>query len=703
MNEITGNGKLMQQVLQDLFHPRIDTSDGHFEERDGRCVMETSGGIFEVQGIRSVISLLQRKHDQISLRVGLENADREDNRISYVSPLAHVGDWSAQGDFTVDASALACSYPLERAYGGEGPHRIGDNRRFESYWFLSMHDPKQKTNFFIGVSDVPNGIVRFDCLPIQSHTDGKRVLQWRCVIDCRSGVNGVLIPHGSSLHLCTLEMRRWDGDHFSGLRSFAEEHLAPLRRRRFNTAAGWCSWYAGYATNITEVECVKNLEALAAHREISYFVIDDGWTEGAGTRDLSSPLADKAKFPRGMESIAQEIASRGKVPGLWLRPFQAWESDDAPEWAKQESLDLSNPDAVEWLESLARHIASWGFRFIKLDFLTYDLYHRWGMQFEPKTAVKCKPVDAAQTNVMMYRRALEAIRRGAGDDVFILGCNAMLLPSLGIVDAMRVGDDVSAENWDRTVTMGARAVAPMQFLNRTAWLNDPDCVVLHEPMTIARARSWATLVSIAGGAAIVSSKIFELDEARQRILTSTVPPSNDVFIPHDYPQHNPPRLWRSACAQTDGSYLLAAFNWSQERLMQTIDLAEIISNHSHAHVHEFWSRSYLGVSSGAFDVALDADSCAVLKVTPCRSHPTIIGTTSHLLQGEVEWKAARWDQHARAIEINDIARQNFDVFIAMPAGWRALCPAETTNVNDYEIARIHIGVERSVRWEFECE
>jgi alpha-galactosidase len=41
-----------------------------------------------------------------------------------------------------------------------------------------------------------------------------------------------------------------------------------------------------------------------------------------------------------------------------------------------------------------------------------------------------------------YRRALALLRDAAGPDAFVLGCGAPLLPSLGLVDAMRISPDI---------------------------------------------------------------------------------------------------------------------------------------------------------------------------------------------------------------------------------------------------------------------
>jgi alpha-galactosidase len=54
---------------------------------------------------------------------------------------------------------------------------------------------------------------------------------------------------------------------------------------------------------------------------------------------------------------------------------------------------------------------------------------------------------AARPHERVYREALALIREVAGDDVYLLGSGAILLPSLGLLDGLRSGPDV-APMWD---------------------------------------------------------------------------------------------------------------------------------------------------------------------------------------------------------------------------------------------------------------
>ena len=45
--------------------------------------------------------------------------------------------------------------------------------------------------------------------------------------------------------------------------------------------------------------------------------------------------------------------------------------------------------------------------------------------------------------VEAYRRGLRLIREAIGPDAYLLGCGVPILPSIGLVDAMRVGPDIA--------------------------------------------------------------------------------------------------------------------------------------------------------------------------------------------------------------------------------------------------------------------
>ncbi len=228
-------------------------------------------------------------------------------------------------------------------------------------------------------------------------------------------------------------------------------NYAELLKERFGQGQAqkaprvWCSWYSLYDT-ISE----KNLgQALADLGDLPFdvFQIDDGWELGPGDWEAN------AKFPNGMDDMAAQIKATGRVAGLWLAPLLVGNSSslyrEHPDWLLRDAdgrlvfagfefgqelcaLDATHPEAAKWLGSLIEIARSWGYDYLKLDFLYAGAL--------PGTRHTDMPREAA------YRQALEIIREAAGE-AYLLVCGCPILPSLGLCDGMRIGADV-AGFWD---------------------------------------------------------------------------------------------------------------------------------------------------------------------------------------------------------------------------------------------------------------
>jgi alpha-galactosidase len=147
------------------------------------------------------------------------------------------------------------------------------------------------------------------------------------------------------------------------------------------------------------------------------------------------------------------------TPGLWLAPFIALPGSrlarqypdillrDAfgehviagHNWASgYHALDLSRPAARDHLAELTHRVVhEWGFKYLKLDFINAG-------------AAPGERGDGGERE-QTYRDALSLIREVAGEDVYLLGSGAILLPSLGVLDGLRSGPDV-APMWQNYAT-----------------------------------------------------------------------------------------------------------------------------------------------------------------------------------------------------------------------------------------------------------
>ena len=208
----------------------------------------------------------------------------------------------------------------------------------------------------------------------------------------------------------------------------------------------WCSWYSLY-TAIDEKILYQSFDLLG-DLPFEVLQVDDGWQQDIGDWEVN------AKFPSGMNALAEKIKSTGRRAGLWLAPLiaakssrlfrthQDWFLRDEKgrlvsagfNWGQELfALDSTHPDVISWLVALMKLVRRWGFDYFKLDFLYAG-------------ALKGKrhndmPREAA------YRECLRYMREAMGEGAFFLTCGTPIIPALGMCDAIRIGPDVSHE-WE---------------------------------------------------------------------------------------------------------------------------------------------------------------------------------------------------------------------------------------------------------------
>src|SRR2546429_9218274 len=86
---------------------------------------------------------------------------------------------------------------------------------------------------------------------------------------------------------------------------------------------------------------------------------------------------------------------------------------------------------------------------------------------------------------------------------------------------MRIARDVTA-SWAGVQPAG-RAAGLRSFYQRSAWLDDPDCLVVRPPLTPAAAQAWASLVAVTGGLTLFSDNLPKLPPERLALLQRTLP------------------------------------------------------------------------------------------------------------------------------------------------------------------------------------
>jgi alpha-galactosidase len=364
--------------------------------------------------------------------------------------------------------------------------------------------------------------------------------------------------------------------------------------------AGWNSWYDLWddvkQTDILNAAGNANADLAASAlgpmvpeaNQPLWIVVDDGWQKSWGDWTPNS------KFPGGLSAMAASLSGMGLRMGLWLAPLLVAPGSDTakahPQWLVQGAtfthpvhgdmrvLDVTHPQAAEYLKDLFATLVEAGIGLLKIDFLFAGALE--GTRQE------------ALTGIQAYHRALALIREGAGEDALLLAVGAPPIPSFPYVDGWRVGNDIAFKplpvidfpqpTWT-FIANQARSIAS-RYSYCLATLCDPDPPLLRVlPRHEVEAGLW--VAASTGGAFFLSDDLRQLESNRltwfsQDIVDlslSAAPAVPESFFPDLIPdtlksmkdewnlfkaEHQVPSIWRFQ----DGRRMAINFNDSPKKI-----------------------------------------------------------------------------------------------------------------------------------------
>jgi hypothetical protein len=473
---------------------------------------------------------------------------------------------------------------------------------------------------------------------------------------------------------------------FDGMEGYAFRYAQRIGKVvRTDVPTGWNSWgggsgSGGYGTAIDYDLMIGNLEACASDFfpwGMKYFMMDDGWMKTEGDWE-----PNPARFPSvggkdGVLRLADEVRARGMIPGIWISPFTVKRNSALasahPGWlvepegigksmvpSDSKILDLSNPEALDWLEALfARMHDYWGFKWFKVDFTYYAMFMNIDEMHDP-----------SQTQWEAYRNAIARIRKAVGPDSFLVGIAANGA-WMDFADGQRISLDNEPMWGDPPQDQGTKvtytAFVRKYYLNNRVWLNHQDLLFFRADygLTLAESRTLASAMIMGGG-------IFKLGDPYvahhqhpewREVVHRMLPVYAASGRPLDLFKREYPEVWELKAQRGDRQWrVVSLYNWGINRDIGatawepeatrdfTINLAEHgFAAGSQVLAVESWSGTHQWLIGGVLKHTLKPRTDAVFILRQRPQVPAVVHTSRHLLGTAVEVHDEMWVEAERKL------------------------------------------------------
>jgi len=471
--------------------------------------------------------------------------------------------------------------------------------------------------------------------------------------ECSRTSQWVIVSQGSDANLLIDE-------YTARIRSFYNRDEPPK-----DAPTVYCTWYY-HADNYNEEIFKGDIEQFKKeHLPFDVFLIDECWDVG----DWGDFEANSF-FPDGMKWAAGQINSAGYTAGIWCAPFLVdGESDlskDHPSWLLRNSrgklctfnmndrdhfiLDLTYPGVCDYLEDQFLKISrDWGYEYFKFDFMR-SVFIDSDQQF----------YDKISTSLEAYRKGLEAIRRGTGNDAYISVCGGHYGASYGIADTQRSGSDVKSQ-WDEKELPKYRQNILRTWMSGL-WHVDPDAMVVrHQEKPLQTDKRGLTtglftddeaftntINQFIGGNLVTFTEDFEkIGNDRKLLYKHVIPSVNSASRPLDPFNTICPEMMVTnidpLCVKLGNWNMLSLINWSDDTKDYRIILDQKVTGNLKGDrflVYDFQSGeivTQLSRSEILNIIGVKGHQSKLLKIVPWDGNtPMFLGTDLNFSCGGLE-------------------------------------------------------------------
>jgi len=347
-------------------------------------------------------------------------------------------------------------------------------------------------------------------------------------------------------------------------------------------------------------------------------------------------------------------------------------------------LDASHPDGYGFIRDTFARLSGEGVSYYKIDFLAAC----GGDQF-----LQRDPYCTRGWGVL--RRAMEAIREGAGKEAFIRYCQPPPLLSVGLADGAYGGTDLLDGGVPGVVGVtreNARALAASGWVNGRLYRREVCDLSVRMQADIEEVRLRLALMALAGCSISFSDEFQYLPPSRIQLMQKALPPGAPALRPLDLFRRSIPSVWHLRCERPYAQWdVVGLFNHEDQPRTRGVDFAEIgLEPEREVAVFEFWESRFLGLHRGRVDLELPPNSSRVLFVQRLSGKPQLLGTDMHLLGGWHEVTDLAWDEEARALRgtCRRLAGTSGRIYLYLPAGY---APRFDFPLNAASAALTHVG------------